>query len=653
MPTPAKRAEWVTGADADGALLVRDPLVENRTITLRLILLPAASMNAALLAIEDLSQKLEECEQNDDGLGLVWTPANSTTGAITFYVLSGTVTNIPITMSGDDAGWFQKSPVVNVTLTCKPFGYEAEVLFGSSTTDTKPLITLALTSIPGDVPAEGRLIVTDNASQSRAHVEWGLEQRNYNAGTPADLLVDSDSMSVTGFAGTQTTRTGAYDPGAAGNNVIRATLATSASAVCSTGNLAHIGTFRCKLRCYCTSTDVQVRLAWKDGDSPYSRNDYAQAVTVGWNDLDLGLVNVPVARLGTQRWVGLFEAYSPTSGDTIDVDVLQMVPAAEGYGKGRSPVDVTTVATYSALDDFNQTAGNLTGKTLGVGGTWQGAGDADDFVLDTGNHYALRTVANDVATGLATGRVVTASTPTSLTNTVVAARVFYPTPDAARNTGVQMGVVARYTNISNLMAGYVEVGSSATNTCTVAVVKSVAGVGTVLSSASVMLPTLDLRLALVVLASGVGYFTVTGQVGGDVIARVVFSDSSLATAGALASGTVGMYDRNSTATTFTRTYDGFQAFAPVLDNVVWSGQSAEFRYDGSLREDSSGVYYGPVQTYRGGRFLIPPAGDTGRTSRVAVKARRNDVDTQPDDSIADSTKIEVRYRARHLNVRGS
>ena len=189
-PPPKKRSEWVTGGDADGAALVRDPLFENREITLRVRVTQRATMDLALAAVAAISDKLEEADKHPEGLDMVWTPANGTK-SVTFKVLSGEVTGLPVTMDGDDAGWFKNSPVVNVTLTCKPFAYGAEVV-GSGTSSATPFVTLTVAGVTGDVPAEGRLIVTDAATQSRRYAEWGLEQRYYDVAQ--SLIVESDNM---------------------------------------------------------------------------------------------------------------------------------------------------------------------------------------------------------------------------------------------------------------------------------------------------------------------------------------------------------------------------------------------------------------------------------------------------------------------------
>src|SRR3954471_16900450 len=79
---------------------------------------------------------------------------------------------------------------------------------------------------------------------------WGAEYMNYNPGAPWSLLLDSDSLVTSGFAGTGATRTGAYDPGASGNSVIRTTVIGSTQAICGTGAQPHIGSFRVKARVY-------------------------------------------------------------------------------------------------------------------------------------------------------------------------------------------------------------------------------------------------------------------------------------------------------------------------------------------------------------------------------------------------------------------
>lgn len=139
-PPAGKRTEWAAGADADGSALVRDPLFDNVEMTFQLRVDVTATMDLALDKLAAISKKIEECEQQPDGLPLVWTPANATR-TVTFYVLSGSIDDMPIEANGDAAGWFQQTPVVAVKLTCKPFWYGTEVVGTAVTAGDKTRTT--------------------------------------------------------------------------------------------------------------------------------------------------------------------------------------------------------------------------------------------------------------------------------------------------------------------------------------------------------------------------------------------------------------------------------------------------------------------------------------------------------------------------------
>lgn len=637
-----KRFEWATGADADGALLVRDPLTDTRTITARVRVVRQASMDAAINAVAILSDKIEECEQQPDGSAVVWTPANSTTKALTFYALAGQMDPVPITISGADAGYFVLSPVVTIHLFCKPYGYEAEVLYGTSTTSTDILPTLVVSGVPGDVPAEARLVVTDLATQSRRHVEWGLEWRYYNAAT--SLVIDSDNMVTSGFAGTGTTRTGAYDPGAAGNSVIRATVLSVPIAVCGTGNLSHVGTFRVKGRVYFTTagftTPMYVRLSWRDGDGPLGSNDWVSPVVRNdWVEVDLGLVTIQPAKSGTQRWTGQIEAYG-TTGDTLDVDVLQLLPCSEGYGKSTAPSTYTSgvAVGYDQFSGF--TSGALSARVAPAGGTWATSGATGDF-----------TGANLGTTGGGLTRTTTDTGPrwailgaTNYTDTEVRVSSY-----VTSGSGLIQGVVARWTDSSNYLRAYVSSGNYLT------IEKVVAGTVTTLATGVLGYAGGEFTLApgwvvrLTVYQSGRWVAAVLSASSGATYTTLSGSDAVLATGGTLQTGKPGIIDQAGGGSRF---FDDFFHSVPAAEPIaLYSGRTAEFRFDGAIRQDASGTYAGPPPAYRGARCLLPPAGDQNRSARLAVKARRNNVDEAADSSITDNTKLEVYYRARHANVR--
>jgi hypothetical protein len=79
--------------------------------------------------------------------------------------------------------------------------------------------------------------------------------------------------------------------------------------------------------------------------------------------------------------------------------------------------------------------------------------------------------------------------------------------------------------------------------------------------------------------------------------------------------------------------------------VLYSGRNMQIRHDDVLRQDSTGTYMGRPQSYRGSRCLIPVG-----TSRVFVKARRNDIDVSSDDAVTDALQIQIAWTPRGLAV---
>ncbi len=640
LPVPKKRPEWVGGGDSDGAILGREPLYENRTVQCRVRVEPQATMDLALAAVATLQDKLQEAERG--GIDLQWTPADSTK-TYTLRVLMGEIDELPIVVQGDDAGWFVKAPVASFSLTCAPFGYGAEVL-GTPVTSALPVVTLELAGVGGDVPAEGRLVITDNAAQARRHVEWGIESRHYPTTAPPGLILDSDSLVTAGFAGTGTTRTGAYDPGAVGNNVIRATLFDRETVVCGTGVLTHVGTFRVKARVWATSTAAKVRLTWQDGGGQFRSNPYASSAQVdAFSEIDLGVITLSEVQAGTQRWTGRVDAYGEATSSTLDIDYLLLIPAGEGYGLVRATPsqEPGVLVTIDALN--TGTAGAvLNGRVAPLGGSWVSSGAATDFALvatSTGVIMARSTVSD------ASNRVAELSAST-YTNTRVECNI---TVDLATGSGLtRSGVVARYVDASNLLLFARAHDPDADDR--LIIWKYIAGTPVALSTKPNLVLPDDLVLRLTVYATGRAIGEAFDS-GGALLHRLTAIDTVLATGGTLATGKPGIVDQNGSAIAKTRYFAFFDAYTPPDEPIaIYPSQSLEVRSDIALREDSTGTYYGPPPSYLGARFTIPVAGVRNRKARVAVKIRRNDVAVNVDDQIADSTTVAAHHTPRFLSV---
>ena len=632
-PPAQKKPEWISGADNDGAVLGRRPTHENKVIEMRLRVAQTATMTLAVAKIAAVLDKLQECEHNANGLGLVWTPAGVDTAAGTYRCLLGEITDLP--KDWQDSGWFVRSPAFTVRLTTLPFFEGTEVLAGS-VTSSDPMQVVTLTDVAGDVPARGRLVVTDAATQWRRYVAWGMESRWLATTGAPSLIVDSASMTTTGYAGVTATRTGAYSGGT--NNVISATLLTQLQAVCGIGNLSHVGSFRPHLRFYASATTMAVRLTFQTLDGPFRSLSYRVPVAVGWNVVDLGLVSIPATPLGTQRWTGRIEAKSTAvSGETFEVDVMLMVPA-ESFGRARGTYAYAP-PLLAGYDDFAaHTAGAVIGGTTArIGGTWttSGAttGDFTAYQLAGSTTVARRNTVSDGASP----RVATLGA--ARFDTEAGVQVQWDSTASittlgvrARNSGANYAFVELKPQTSTLRVGHTAL-AAANRSVTVPVIANT-----------------WYGLRLVVYESGMLIGTLL-DANGATIKELRYSDTVLAFGGLLDDGTAGFHDLNAGATAVNRYYDNFYVGAPTPEPVVINeGQSIEFRHDAVLREDASGVYAGPPPEYVGSRFTVPNAGGPDRQTRVGVMARRNDVGTFADDNIADATTVQVYVTPRFLAV---
>lgn len=641
LPVPTKLAEWIKGADSNGALLSRPPLHENRVIEATVRVERQATMDLALAKIALLEDKLQECEQQENGLALTWVPADATLTAITFRCLLGEVTGMPIAVQGD-SGWFVKAPQLTIRMTCFPFGEGTEALLATTSTSTAPIVTVELSGVAGDVPAKGRLVVSDAATQSRRWVAWGLESRYLPTSSPPSLIVDSTGMVTSGFAGATATRTGAYSGGT--NNTISMAVRPQVQAVCGLGNLAHVGSFRVYLRCNSTISDLYIRLAYQALDGPWRNLPFKEAAVTGtlWSQIDLGLITIPETVVGTQRWTGRIEAYSASAG-TVYVDAVWLMPA-EQFGRAR--------ATYSyqpgvqvAYDDFTGiTAGTvLNARVAPLGGTWATSGATTDFTAADSPLATDETMARGTASDASPRYAVLGST--NYTNTEVGVNWRAGTAYGF-DTAVYKGVIARWVDSSNYLVARVLTNTAFSVSAIVA--------GAIVSTAEVTGLALTAntwyRLRVIAFTTGTAFADLL-DASGAILRSLTIQHSSLATGGALATGKPGIFDQHNSVVPRSRLYDAFYASTPAVEPIaLYSGQSIEFRHDSEWREDSTGTYAGPPPEYVGSRFTIPQAGGPGREARVAVIARRQDVTLQADESIADSTTVQVYATSRYLAV---
>lgn len=617
FPAPPQNVLYASSVDTEGEIPVSRRF-GNRTITIKLEMAESGASDILLDALQAKFAKLQQ-----EGGTLKRTRKDGSTIRI-YDIVAGDGWDPTL----DITYYLGNLTSVTMSLPAKPVARGTSVTQADRTETTLPVLIATETGITGDTRALANSWLIDNdGTIDWWGLLWGIETDRYYTFTSSSgaggLYYEAESRTPLSAAATAVGPSGASG---GGSNVVRsAALGLTHQAVMGTqasgggAHLSHVGLFRvfARVQTPSTNTDDTVVAFEYSQTGQFTRGPdrvLDADLRSKWLLVDLGYVNLPNPATGAVTWEGRVLARARDSdgvGNTVDVDFFFLVPCDHGSGEASAVLKVDAPTAYSARDEFNQTAGALTGKTLPVGGTWVGAGDADDFQV-SGSGTITRTAVSDAAS---TGRYVTASTPT-LTNTLVSV-------DATMGTGLgpASAVLARYTDANNWVM------ASASNASTVLTIsKRVAGTITTLASGTILSRFLALVVAgtpivltLLVDAGGRCFAWVSerGETLGTPI--VIVQDSALATGGALASGKPGIYDIQATAVANTRTYDNFTASAPPPDAAVFAGQSMQVRYDGVFREDSAGTKYQSVSSYVGDYLTVPPEGAESRDVRFIVK----------------------------------
>jgi hypothetical protein len=275
---------------------------------------------------------------------------------------------------------------VNLSLLAKPYGRgaSATATLSAATATSKAPHVFTTTGVKGDMPALGTLTIT-NVTNPKAAFWWGIQSRYYDAAATANLFYEAENCTLSA---------GALNAGPAGasgggaNKVVRmATMGTTGSVpflLDSTSTPTHIGTFRVLARVQASAANtgtVSVRWQWRSTESRQSgsvSNDWVQVadtiaspVEGSWVIVDLGLVSIPKAVIGTQYWQGWPQCKSTVAADVLDFDWVALVPVDEGYGKGDFIVG-TGSSTFMAAVDEIVVAYNAVRQHVTSGGVYVG-----------------------------------------------------------------------------------------------------------------------------------------------------------------------------------------------------------------------------------------------------------------------------------------
>lgn len=601
-------------------------------------LLVTSGLSASTLRtrLGELQQTVEACRVY--GGTLAYTPADGT--AVTYDLES-------ISLSSFDTSQLQfgRAPL-ELSVTTRPYGRLAPLAITTNATSTDPIQTVSLADIPGSAPALVTLTVTDKATQARDHLEAGIDN-DWDGSAAA--LIDSASFSVSGMAGSATTRTGAYSS----SGVIRATLGPDPLGICFKAGLGHRGSHRAKLRVYATGTGpIYVRVAYRVASGAWTYNAWRQVRGLNtFYEIDCGLVKGSDAGTLSVR----VEARSAlaTFADTIDVDYLILMPASR-WAKVKGRAD-TTVVTYAARDQFNQSAGYLDApKTADVGGNWAEANrtGANGFAVETTGHTAQRAIPSDSS-------IYDGGCYAYVGSAIAACRVEGTVRMSAQPTGQTLrthayGLLARYTN-ANSWAAWVLCDGSKAGLTDVYPDTSIYGHQLALlakTSAGSVVTVAQTDLSAYYGVTGYNY-SMAVEIDANGAYRCYWqgmlalsgSYGEFVTGGALDDGKVGIFDVQTTSASITRNYDNFRSSglsaATDYQHVVDADGAVIIDHESVRRSDGT-----RPPEFEGSYLTVPPAGREDRTHLLAVKMRRNDVDVTTDDNIADNQRLDVTVTPR-------
>lgn len=665
FPMPDLDTAFASSVDA-----TRDTLTglryRNRKITLKVRADGSASDSALESALADLTMKAAKTNRDaivtGTGRGGTLSYTSPTGDTVTFDVVSAQVTP-------DTGQRYVKRAITEITLEfeCLPFGRGAETTPGDHVETTLPALVLTESSVPGDVPALGRLVVDNDeasAGANQAWLIWGIRSKTYSSDADCALFYQAEGRTCLGGSAAPASTGYAGVASGSGSNVVDVDgLATSWEAVLSTqasgggSHLQHVGSYRVFARVQADALNagvVGVCLEWAPGDfrnparnsAVYLTDDRSSTgapVEDAWLLADLGIVSVPQVQVGTQFWEGRILAKSTDYSDQVFIDYLMLVPIDEGSGVAQaSPIGLSAPGAYTAFDDFSSGtySGPLAGDTLPAGGTWGTTAspyETDDFSVSGG--YAVRTAVSD-GSGAKRGRIMYPSGTSAMTDTVAVLR-YVPQSTVS---GVQRSIAARIVDKDNLLLlqavesdSIVVVGASLIS----------AGVETQLGGA-VANRNFGAISTLTATVTAAGEWTITHENGAGEVVSTSGYRPELQTGGIFAAGSCGIHDYTSSASAVTRQYDSFAAWAPVTDAAVFALRSVEVRHDGVLRQDSAGGFYQRVRC-DGDYLIVPASGKEARPVEVIVKACRVDPYSGADNNIDDlSAKLYVTPRYLQL-----
>jgi hypothetical protein len=209
----------------------------------------------------------------------------------------------------------------------------------------------------------------------------------------------------------------------------------------------------------------------------------------------------------------------------------------------------------------------------------------------------------------------------------------------------RFGLFLRYADPSNWLMAVI------LNSLQFSLIKRVAGTETVLGTTS----SSDALLGTITVSAGAdaagNVLAAASRLGVTIAGLSVSADSSLATAGALASGGYGIYDASTTVSE-PRVYDNFSVStlatsATIINPAINSGYGLDLKHNTALTDNATGTGQGTTPIREGQYLTLPPSTRNNSVHRIVTRARRNDgelgfADEGLDDALTASLEVTPR-----------
>lgn len=527
------------------------------------------------------------------------------------------------------------------TFTCLPAWLGAEELVAYRLGQQQSLTEIGLNGMRGNLSGPGRIVIADADSTARRFAEIGGAFTQDATGLQYEFL--SADFDISG-----TDASSVSDSGAIGGNALEITgLLVPWRPVGLLTDLPHNGSFRVRLRGKGGSDDASAiyRVAWRTEGGVWQALD---PVTVpddaNYWDLDggsihhYGLGEGIEVRADVRGSADDVAATARLNGLTILPSELYCVAEGEMVESGESSV--------IAYDPFEQTSGNLTGKSPAIGSAWTvvTSSDSDDFTIDTANDRAIRSAFSD--TNLNTGRYVSIGTA-SYAGVVVQVDAYTQYIITTNNTW-RGGVFCRLVDINNWFLVVRQSANVGTAASRVRVYKRVGGTVTQLGSYDDT-ESEAVKKTVRGVVDTAGHWFAYCSASGSSLGEPILSgqDDVLATGGALDDGKVGIYEAYTPSGGGARYFDNFRAeeVGSLLNlAVVRDGGIGVLAHDTSYSADTDGSAPLPF-TPQGSRIWLP-SGD----GRLLAKVRSSNSEEEPDAGFDLATDYSVYRRSAWATI---